>query len=140
MSALMRVKQKMTLKTAKRLASLAEIYVSKLSAPSIERHASTVGVADYLPAYAGFLVEKELTLWAERWKTPSVLCCNPRGAKVSDKIGVITKPLDRGDTIIIGGGMAYTFFKALGRGIALVLEADKVELAEQPCARLRKRK
>jgi phosphoglycerate kinase len=119
--------------TAKRLASLAEIYVSDAFGSVHRAHASTVGVADYLPAYAGFLVEKELNIMGgalENPERPFVAILG--GAKVSDKIGVITNLLDRADTIIIGGGMAYTFFKALGRGIGTsLLEADKVELAEQ---------
>ena len=116
---------------SKRLASLGEIYVSDAFGSVHRAHSSTTGVAGYLPAYAGFLVEKELSIMGKALDDPkrpfvSIL----GGAKVSDKIGVITNLIEKADTIIIGGGMAYTFFKAMGRDIGTsLLEADKVELA-----------
>lgn len=118
---------------AKRLASLGEIYVSDAFGSVHRAHASTAGVAAYLPAYAGFLVEKELSVMGKALadpKRPFVAILG--GAKVSDKIGVITNLLDKADTIIIGGGMAYTFFKAMGWNIGTsLLEADRVELAKE---------
>ena len=118
---------------AKRLASLGEIYVSDAFGSVHRAHASTAGVAAYLPAYAGFLVEKELSVMGKALadpKRPFVAILG--GAKVSDKIGVITNLLDKADTIIIGGGMAYTFFKAMGWNIGTsLLEEDRVELAKE---------
>lgn len=118
---------------SKKLASLGEIFVSDAFGSVHRAHSSTTGVADYLPAYAGFLVEKELSIMGKALndpKRPFVAILG--GAKVSDKIGVITNLIDKADTIIIGGGMAYTFFKAMGRDIGTsLLEADKVELAGQ---------
>lgn len=118
---------------AKKLAGLGEIYVSDAFGSVHRAHASTVGVADYLPAYAGFLVEKELSIMGKALENPQrPFVAILGGAKVSDKIGVITNLIDKADTIIIGGGMAYTFFKAMGRGIGTsLLEEDKVELAGQ---------
>lgn len=116
---------------SKRLASLADIFVSDAFGSVHRAHCSTTGVAEFLPAYAGLLVEKELSVMGKALddpKRPFVAILG--GAKVSDKIGVITNLLDKADTIIIGGGMAYTFFKAMGWEIgSSLLEADKVELA-----------
>ena len=118
---------------SKKLAALGDIFVSDAFGSVHRAHSSTTGVADYLPAYAGFLVEKELSIMGKALddpKRPFVAILG--GAKVSDKIGVITNLIDKADTIIIGGGMAYTFFKAMGREIGTsLLEADKVELAGQ---------
>lgn len=118
---------------AKKLASLGEIFVSDAFGSVHRAHASTVGVADYLPAYAGFLVEKELSAMGgalENPKRPFVAILG--GAKVSDKIGVILNLIEKADTIIIGGGMSYTFMKAMGLNIGTsLLEADKVDLAKQ---------
>lgn len=118
---------------AKKLASLGEIFVSDAFGSVHRAHASTTGVADYLPAYAGFLIEKELSVMGGALtnpKRPFVAILG--GAKVSDKIGVITNLLDRADTIIIGGGMSYTFLKAMGREVGTsLLEQDKVELAKE---------
>ena len=100
---------------AKELASMAEIYVSDAFGTVHRAHASTAGVAAYLPAYAGLLIEKELSVMGkalEDPKRPFVAILG--GAKVSDKIGVINNLLEKADTIIIGGGMAYTFIKAQG--------------------------
>jgi phosphoglycerate kinase len=117
---------------AKELASMAEIFVSDAFGTVHRAHASTAGVAAYLPAYAGFLVEKELSVMGKALddpKRPFVAVLG--GAKVSDKIGVITNLIDKADTIIVGGGMAYTFIKAMGYGVGTsLLEADKVEDAK----------
>lgn len=117
---------------AKKLASLGEIFVSDAFGSVHRAHASTVGVSGFLPAYAGFLLEKELNALGgvlENPKHPFVAILG--GAKVSDKIGVITNLIDKADTIIVGGGMAYTFMKAMGLNIGTsLLEADKVELAK----------
>lgn len=126
---------------SKRLASLADIFVSDAFGSVHRAHCSTTGVADYLPAYAGFLVEKELSVMGKALadpKRPFVAILG--GAKVSDKIGVITNLIEKADTIIIGGGMAYTFFKAMGYGIGTsLLEADKVELAGETMEKARAR-
>ena len=116
---------------AKQLASLADVYVSDAFGTVHRAHASTAGVAAYLPAYAGLLVEKELSVMGkalENPKRPFVAILG--GAKVSDKIGVIQNLLDKADTIMIGGGMAYTFLKAMGYSVGdSLLEADKVDFA-----------
>lgn len=117
---------------AKQLASLAEIYVNDAFGTAHRAHASTAGVADYLPAVCGYLIQKEITVMGgalEDPKRPFVAILG--GAKVSDKIGVITNLLDKVDTLIIGGGMAYTFMKALGYSTGTsICELDKVELAK----------
>ena len=116
---------------AKELASMAELYVSDAFGTVHRAHASTAGVAAYLPAYAGLLIEKELSVMGkalEDPKRPFVAILG--GAKVSDKIGVINNLLEKADTIIIGGGMAYTFIKAQGGEIGTsLLEADKMDYA-----------
>ncbi len=116
---------------SKKLASLAEIYVNDAFGTAHRAHASTAGVADYLPAVCGYLIQKEITVMGgalEDPKRPFVAILG--GAKVSDKIGVITNLLDKVDTLIIGGGMAYTFMKALGYSTGTsICELDKVELA-----------
>ena len=116
---------------AKALADMAEVYVSDAFGTVHRAHASTVGVAAYLPAYAGLLVEKELSVMGKALddpKRPFVAVLG--GAKVSDKIGVINNLLEKADTVIIGGGMAYTFVKAMGYEIGnSLLEADKLNYA-----------
>ena len=116
---------------AKELASLAEIFVNDAFGTAHRAHASTAGVADYLPAVCGYLIQKEISIMGGALndpKRPFVAILG--GAKVSDKIGVITNLIDKVDTLIIGGGMAYTFMKSLGHNIGdSLLEADKVELA-----------
>ena len=116
---------------AKQLASMAEIYVNDAFGSAHRAHASTEGVAEFLPAVSGFLIEKEL-------KFLFISITNPErpfvailgGAKVSDKIGVIDSLLEKVDTLIIGGGMAYTFFKAQGYEVGnSICELDKLELA-----------
>ena len=116
---------------AKALADLAEIYVSDAFGTVHRAHASTAGVAAYLPAVSGFLIQKELEIMGGALndpKRPFVAVLG--GSKVSDKIGVINHLLELADTIIIGGGMAYTFLKAQGHGIgASLCEEDKLEYA-----------
>ena len=116
---------------AKELASLADIYVSDAFGTVHRAHASTAGVAAYLPAYAGLLVVKGLSVMGkarEEAARPFVAVLG--GAKVSDKIGVINNLLSKADTIIIGGGMAYTFIKAMGYEIGKsLLEEDKLDYA-----------
>ena len=122
---------------AKRLASLAEIYVNDAFGTAHRAHASTAGVADYLPAVCGYLIQKEITVMGGALanpKRPFVAILG--GAKVSDKIGVITNLLDKVDTLIIGGGMAYTFMKALGHPIGCsICENDKLDLAKDILAK-----
>ena len=116
---------------AKALADMAEVYVSDAFGTVHRAHASTAGVAAYLPAYAGLLVEKELSVMGKALddpKRPFVAVLG--GAKVSDKIGVINNLLEKADTVNIGGGMAYTFIKAMGYEIGnSLLEADKLDYA-----------
>lgn len=120
-------------KFAKALADMAEIFVSDAFGTVHRAHASTAGVAAYLPAYSGLLVDKELSIMGKALddpKRPFVAVLG--GAKVSDKINVINNLLEKADTVIIGGGMAYTFFKALGHEIGTsICEDDKVELAKE---------
>ena len=100
---------------AKELASMAEIYVSDAFGTVHRAHASTAGVADYLPAVAGFLIGKELNFLGKAVTNPErPFVAILGGAKVKDKIGVITNLLEKVDTLLIGGGMAYTFMKATG--------------------------
>jgi phosphoglycerate kinase len=118
---------------SKALASLADVFVNDAFGSAHRAHSSTVGVADYLPACAGFLLEKEIEYLdraIEDPKRPFVAILG--GAKVSDKIGVIKNLLKKADTILIGGGMANTFLKAKGftMGDSLV-EEDAVSLAEE---------
>ena len=117
---------------AKALASLADIYVSDAFGTVHRAHASTAGVAAYLPAVAGFLIGKELGVMGaalEQPERPFVAILG--GAKVADKIGVITNLLSKCDSLIIGGGMAYTFLKAKGYEIGdSLLDADSIDLAK----------
>ncbi len=116
---------------AKGLADLAEIFVNDAFGSAHRAHSSTAGVADYLPAVSGLLMEKELAYMHDELQDPQrpfVVILG--GAKVSDKIQVIDKLLDKADTILIGGGMAYTFKLALGETIGKSLcEPDKVDTA-----------
>lgn len=117
---------------SKELASLADIYVNDAFGTAHRAHASTTGVASYLPAVSGFLIEKELKFMGDALKNPQrPFVAILGGAKVSDKIGVITNLLDKVDTLLIGGGMAYTFIKAEGYNIGKsLLEEDKIALAK----------
>ena len=116
---------------SKELASLAEVFVNDAFGTAHRAHASTAGVADYLPAVSGFLIEKELNFMGgalENPERPFVAILG--GKKVSDKIGVIDALLEKVDTLMIGGGMAYTFFKAMGYNVGnSICELDKLDLA-----------
>ena len=122
---------------AKELASLAELYVSDAFGTVHRAHASTVGVAAYLPAVAGFLIGKELSVMGKALNDPErPFVAILGGAKVADKIGVITNLLDKCDSLIIGGGMAYTFIKAEGYEIGTsLLDADSLGLAKELMAK-----
>ncbi|MDD3147388.1 MAG: phosphoglycerate kinase [Candidatus Riflebacteria bacterium] len=116
---------------AKALASLGEIFVSDAFGTAHRAHASTAGIADTLPAYAGFLMEKEINYLSKVTTSPDrPLVAIMGGAKVSDKILVIENLLEKVDSLLIGGGMAFTFLKAQGHNIGKSLcEADKLDLA-----------
>lgn len=116
---------------AKKLASMADIFVNDAFGAAHRAHASTAGIADYIPAVSGFLIEKELTVLGNAINNPErPFMAILGGAKVSDKIGVIDSLLDKVDTLMIGGGMAYTFFKAQGYNVGNSLcEIDKIGLA-----------
>lgn len=118
---------------AKQLAALGDLYVNDAFGTAHRAHASTAGVADYLPAVSGFLMEKELKFLGgavNEPKRPFVAILG--GAKVQDKIAVIEALLDKVDTLIIGGGMAYTFLKAQGHEIGKsLLDADRIEFCKQ---------
>lgn len=118
---------------SKELASLAEVFVNDAFGTAHRAHCSTTGVAAYLPAVCGYLIQKEITFMGGALANPKrPLVAILGGAKVSDKIGVITNLLDKCDTLIVGGGMAYTFMKALGHHIGTsLLEEDQVENAGQ---------
>ncbi len=118
---------------AKDLASLADVYVNDAFGTAHRAHASTVGAADYLPAVSGFLIEKELKYLGEALNEPArPFVAILGGSKVSGKIDVINSLLEKADTIIIGGGMAYTFFAARGWTIGDSLcENDKLDLARE---------
>ncbi len=118
---------------AKKLASMAEVYVNDAFGSAHRAHASTTGIASYLPAVAGFLIEKELKFLGNAVNNPErPFVAILGGAKVSDKIGVIDNLLDKVDTLMIGGGMAYTFFKAQGYEVGnSICEMDKLDLAKE---------
>jgi len=126
---------------AKKLASYADIYVNDAFGTAHRAHASTAGIAEYLPAVSGLLIAKELEFLGGALadpKRPFVAILG--GAKVSDKIGVISSLLERVDKLIIGGGMAYTFLKALGNDVGTsILEEDKIELAKDLMNKAKKR-
>ena len=118
---------------AKKLASYAEVFVNDAFGTAHRAHSSTTGIANYLPAVSGFLIEKELEFLGNAIanpKRPFVAILG--GAKVSDKIGVIDSLLEKVDILMIGGGMAYTFFKAQGYGVGdSMCELDKLDLAKE---------
>ena len=118
---------------AKELASMADIYVSDAFGTVHRAHASTAGVAAYLPAVAGYLIGKELKFLGGAVTNPErPFVAILGGAKVKDKIGVITNLLEKVDTLIIGGGMAYTFSKAMGGEIGnSLLDEERIELAKE---------
>ncbi len=117
---------------SKKLASFAEIYVNDAFGTAHRAHSSTTGVASYLPAVSGFLIEKELEFLGNALENPQrPFVAILGGKKVSDKIGVIDSLLEKVDTLIIGGGMAYTFFKSMGYNVGKsICEEDKLELAQ----------
>lgn len=118
---------------AKKLASLADVFVNDAFGTAHRAHSSTAGIAEFIPAVAGFLIEKEIEIMGKALDAPvrpfvAVL----GGAKVSDKIGVINNLLEKVDGLVIGGGMAYTFFKAQGLSIGnSLVEEDKIEYAKE---------
>lgn len=116
---------------SKELASLADLFVNDAFGTAHRAHCSTTGVASYLPAACGYLIQKEIRFMGGALEDPKrPLVAILGGAKVSDKIGVISNLIDKCDTIIIGGGMAYTFMKYLGHNIGTsLLEADWVDKA-----------
>ncbi len=125
---------------SKDLSELGDIFVQDAFGTSHRAHASTTGIADYIPAVSGFLIEKELKFLGEAVNNPKrPFAAIMGGAKVKDKIPVITNLLDKVDILIIGGGMAYTFFKAQGYSIGtslldeegLDLAGDILKLAEE---------
>ena len=122
---------------AKELASFAEVYVNDAFGSAHRAHASTAGVADYLPAVCGYLIQTEIDVMGKALSDPArPFVAILGGAKVSDKIGVINNLIDKVDTLIIGGGMAYTFFKAQGHDIGTSLcEDDKLDLANEMMAK-----
>ncbi|MGN0627241.1 MAG: phosphoglycerate kinase [Oscillospiraceae bacterium] len=118
---------------AKELASLADVFVNDAFGTAHRAHASTAGVADYLPAVCGFLIQKEIEVMGGALQNPArPFVAVLGGAKVSDKIGVITNLLEKVDTLIVGGAMAYTFLKAQGHSVgASLCEDDKLDLAKE---------
>lgn len=118
---------------AKELASFGEIFVNDAFGTAHRAHASTEGVTKYLPAVSGFLIEKELKFLGNALENPErPLVSILGGSKVSDKIGVIDSLLQKVDVLLIGGGMAYTFYKALGHKVGnSICEDDKIDLAKE---------
>jgi len=118
---------------AKELASLAEIYVNDAFGTAHRAHGSTAGVAEFLPAVSGFLIEKEINFLGDALNNPErPFVAILGGKKVSDKITVINNLLEKVDTLIIGGGMAYTFLKAEGLNTGTsIVEEDKLDLAKE---------
>ena len=114
---------------AKAMADMAEIYVNDAFGTAHRAHASTAGIADYLPAVCGFLIKKEISIMGKALSDPArPFVAILGGAKVSDKLAVIENLIEKCDTIIIGGGMAYTFLAAMGYGIGKSLfDAEKVD-------------
>jgi 3-phosphoglycerate kinase len=122
---------------AKKLASFAEIYVNDAFGTAHRAHASTAGVADYLPAVCGYLIQKEIGIMGDALENPArPFLAILGGAKVSSKIGVIENLLDKVDALMIGGGMTYTFKKAMGGNIGeSICEDDKLDLAKSILAK-----
>lgn len=117
---------------SKKLASMAEVFVNDAFGTAHRAHSSTTGIATYLPAVSGFLIEKELKFLGNAVNNPErPFVAILGGAKVSDKIGVIDSLLEKVDVLMIGGGMAYTFFKAQGYEVGnSICEMDKLDLAK----------
>ena len=124
---------------AKELAEYADIYVNDAFGAAHRAHASTAGVAAYLPAVCGYLIQKEISVMGKALADPArPFVAILGGAKVSDKIGVINNLIEKVDTLIIGGGMAYTFFAALGNTVGTsICESDKLDLAREMMAKAR---
>lgn len=126
---------------AKKLAKLADIYINDAFGTCHRAHASTVGVTEYLPSACGFLIQKEISAMENALTNPrhpfiSIL----GGAKVSDKIGIITNLMNKVDTLIVGGGMAYTFMNALGYSVGTsICESDKLDLAKDIMAKAKEK-
>ena len=118
---------------SKKFASLAEIYVNDAFGTAHRAHSSTTGVADYLPAVSGFLIEKELNFLGTALENPErPFMAILGGKKVSDKIGVIEALIEKVDVLMIGGAMAYTFFKSMGHNVGnSICELDKLDLAQE---------
>lgn len=118
---------------SKNLASLGEVYVNDAFGTAHRAHSSTAGIADYLPSAVGFLIKKEIEIMGKAITNPErPFVAVLGGAKVSDKIGVIENLLDKVDVLLIGGGMAYTFFKAKGYEVGKsILEEEKVSIAKE---------
>lgn len=118
---------------ASKLASIGDIFVNDAFGTAHRAHSSTAGVAEFLPSVAGYLIEKEISIMGKALQEPDrPFVAILGGAKVSDKIGVINNLIEKADKIIIGGGMAYTFIKAMGMEIGKsLLEADKTEYAAE---------
>jgi phosphoglycerate kinase len=117
---------------SKEFAALADVYVNDAFGAAHRAHASTAGIAEHIPSVAGFLMEKELDVLGKALSNPErPFTAIVGGAKVKDKIGVIESLLEKVDNLIIGGGLAYTFVKALGHDVGKsLLEEDKIELAK----------
>ncbi len=118
---------------AKELASLAELYVNDAFGTAHRAHASTAGVADYLPSVCGYLIGKEIGIMGEALSNPKrPFVAILGGAKVSDKLGVINNLLEKVDTLIIGGGMAYTFLRAKGYEVGTSLvDEEKISYCKE---------
>ena len=125
---------------AQQLARLADLYVNDAFGTAHRAHASTAGVADYLPAVSGFLMEREITMLGSVLEDPKrPLAAVMGGAKVSDKIAVLETLLDSVDVLVIGGGMAATFIKAMGHGVGdSLLEEERVDFARETIERCEK--
>jgi 3-phosphoglycerate kinase len=122
---------------SKELASLAELYVNDAFGTAHRAHSSTAGVADYLPSAVGYLIKKEIDVMGKALENPErPFVAILGGKKVSDKISVIENLIDKVDSLIIGGGMSYTFFKAQGKEVGTsICELDKVDLAKELLAK-----
>ena len=122
---------------SKALADLAEVFVNDAFGTAHRAHSSTAGVADYLPAVCGYLVEKEVSIMGKALANPErPFVAILGGAKVSDKLNVINNLLEKVDTLIIGGGMAYTFLAAKGYGVGTsLLDAEKVDYCKEMMAK-----
>ena len=122
---------------SKELASLADLYVNDAFGTAHRAHSSTAGVADYLPSAVGYLIKKEIDVMGKALNNPErPFVAILGGKKVSDKISVIENLIDKVDSLIIGGGMTYTFFKAQGKEIGnSICEDDKIDLAKELLAK-----